>query len=342
MASAPEILVTGGTGFVGSYLLRYLVQEGYGPIRALKRQSSSLALVGDAATFIEWVDCDLLDVHGLQQALEGIRQVYHVAALVSLDPADKKHMMRINRDGTAHMVDQCLHAGVEKLVYVSSIAALGKPQEGTEMDEGQPWDRPEVATTYGLSKYLAEMEVWRGIQEGLQAAIAIPSVVLGSGPWEDNTMNFFRLGYKGNRFYPAGAGGFVDVRDVARFLIRLMESDIRNSRFLVTAENHSYRALMSDIADIFGTRRPDIRIGKNAQRIFSWFDWLGHVLTGSPRVITGDTVRTAGVEVHYRNERSREALDFEYTPIARTLQETCRQYAQAAQNQFEPLTLPLL
>jgi nucleoside-diphosphate-sugar epimerase len=339
---AARILVTGGTGFIGSYLLRYLVQEGYGPVRALKRSSSSLALVGEAAGEVEWVDCDLLDVHGLEQALRGIRQVYHAAALVSLDPAEKKHMMRVNREGTAHVVDQCLHAGIEKLVYVSSIAALGKPQGSTEMDEGQPWEWPEVATTYGLSKYLAELEVWRGMQEGLPAAIALPSVVLGSGPWEDNTMNFFRLGYKGNRFYPAGAGGFVDVRDVARFLLRLMESEIQGERFLVTAENHSYRRLMSDIADLFGTRHPDIRIGKQAQRVFSWFDWLGHVFTGSPRVITSDTVRTAGEVIHYRNDKSRQDLDFEYTPISRTLQETCRQYAEAAQNDFAPLTLPLL
>ncbi|MBK8704119.1 MAG: NAD-dependent epimerase/dehydratase family protein [Saprospiraceae bacterium] len=183
--ATPDILVTGGTGFIGSYLLRYLVQNGYTRIRALRRPNSKMDMVAEIQDKIEWVECDLLDVLGLEEAMEGIRYVYHCAALVSMNRRDAQRLIEVNREGTANMVNWSLEKGVEKFLHVSSIAAIGHNKHAEFIDENCHWERSGKLSYYALSKYQAEQEVWRGVAEGLNAVVVNPSVVLGSGRWKE-------------------------------------------------------------------------------------------------------------------------------------------------------------
>jgi len=222
-----KIFVTGGTGFVGSYLLRYLVQQGQEHIKAIKRANSSMALVESIKDKIQWVEGDILDVPFLEQEMEGITQVYHCAAVVSFEPKLAAEMREVNIEGTANMVN------------------IAKPKEW--QDENTKWKEDKNNSNYGKSKYRAEMEVWRGIMEGLNAAIICPSLILGSGFWNSGTGNIFRLYGNGFPFYAGGISGLVDVRDVAKAAIQLMESAIQEERFVVSGENLAYKDLFTQI-----------------------------------------------------------------------------------------------
>ena len=200
-----QILVTGGTGFLGSYLLRILLKKGYQKIRALKRDSSDLSLVHNVKDQIEWVEGDLLDPESLGDAMEGVRQVYHCGAMVSFDPKQSNQMMRVNVEGTENIVNIALEIGIEKMVHVSSIAALGRTKETPNVNEETYFKRDENNSNYSISKYLSEQEVWRGIAEGLPAAILNPSVIIGSGFWNKGTGRMFQKVWDGLKFYPVGS-----------------------------------------------------------------------------------------------------------------------------------------
>ena len=176
-----KIFVTGGTGFVGAYLLQYLVANGYQNITALKRPSSPMDLVVSISNQIHWVEGDVLDLPVLEEVMKEVDQVYHCAAMVSFQPNDKEQMMQVNRQGTANIVNMAMHHKVKKLVHISSIAAIGKEKDQKIISELTKWKEDVNTTNYAKSKYAAEMEVWRGIAEGLKAVIINPSMILGSG-----------------------------------------------------------------------------------------------------------------------------------------------------------------
>jgi len=217
--------VTGGTGFVGAYLLRYLVQEGV-RVRALRRADSPMDLVAEIADKVEWVEGDILDVPFLETAMEGVDNVYHCAATVSFDPRDREHMMKVNIEGTANIVNICLSLNIRRLLHVSSIAALGREADTPHVNEAAKWSDSPLNSNYAISKFKAECEVWRGMAEGLDVVVVNPSVIVGSGYWEKGSSALFKTIGKGMKYYPAGGTGFVDVRDVARASIGLMNSDI--------------------------------------------------------------------------------------------------------------------
>ena len=175
-----RILVTGATGFLGAYLLRQLVTQGHA-IRALRRANSPMHLVEDIADLVEWVEADILDIVALETAFEGVTHVYHCAAMVSFHPRDVDRMMKINVEGTANIVNLSLSFGVQKLVHVSSIAAVGRSKERPQLDESSKWTTSKLNTNYAISKYMGEQEVWRGHAEGLAVGIVNPAIILGSG-----------------------------------------------------------------------------------------------------------------------------------------------------------------
>lgn len=196
------ILITGGTGFLGSHLLRTLVQSGK-PVRALYRREIPQRLQ-DIQDRVEWVSGDILDVVRLETAMEGISQVYHSAASVSFSPADRAQMMRINVEGTANVVNMAIDAGVDKMVHVSSVSSIGRAKVGNLIDEDCEWVESPHNTAYAVSKYQSEMEVWRGIAEGLNAVIVNPSIILGSGSWHDGSGMLFKNAWKEFPYYTSG------------------------------------------------------------------------------------------------------------------------------------------
>ena len=336
-----KIFVTGGTGFVGSYLLRYLVQQGHEHIKAVKRTNSSMALVESVKDKIEWVEGDILDIPFLEQEMEGITQVYHCAALVSFEPKAAAKMKTVNIEGTANMVNIALYHQIEKMVYISSVAALGTSKPKEWQDENTKWKEDKNNSNYGKSKYRAEMEVWRGIMEGLTAAIISPSLILGSGFWNSGTGNIFRLYGNGFPFYAGGISGLVDVRDVAKAAIQLMESAIQEERFVVSGENLAYKDLFTQIASAAGVKPPAYPVNSLLTGIGWRLEWLKSSLTGTPPTITKESARSAANQTYYRNQKSIDLLNFQYTPIAQTIQETVQQFKQAQQNGLSPMYLPL-
>ncbi len=337
-----QILVTGGTGFIGSYLLRYLVQEGCRHIRAVRRTGSDLSLVAPVADAIEWVEGDVRDVFFLEDCMQDARLVFHCAAKLSFHSAEVKEMMQINVEGTANVVNAALHTGVEKLLHVSSVEAIGRSRDGETLTESNIWQRSRFHTNYALSKFLGEQEVWRGVAEGLTANVVNPAVVIGGGRWEEGPLQFFRLVWDNFPFYPAGGSGFVDVRDVTRFMVRLMESDISGERFLLSADNMSYRALMERLAHYLDRRPPSIRLHPWMQALGWRLAWLQRLLGSRSLPLTRETARIASSTFFIDPAKSRAALDFDYLPIEETLAAAAQRFREAVQDDFAPRLLPLV
>jgi nucleoside-diphosphate-sugar epimerase len=342
--SSKKILITGGTGFIGAYLVRHLLQLGYDNLRCTRQASSSLQLLKGVADQVEWVDADLLDLASLEAAMQGVQQVYHCAAIVSFQEKDRRKMLKTNAEGTANLVNLALELGIEKLVHVSSIAAIGRKANDPHIDEQTAWKDADENSPYAVSKHQAEMEVWRGIAEGLNAAIVNPANVLGSGFWQGRTSTgqIFRNIWQGLRFYPKGTTGFVDVRDVVRFMVLLMNSGLNGERYILSGENLSFRQVFHEIARALGVRPPSIAVTPLIREAAWRAAWLAGKFTGRAPFITKQTARSSARTYYYDNRKSLAAFPFSYTPISQTVQETGAQFLRSAQNGLEPDVLPML
>ncbi len=336
--SSKKILITGATGFIGSYLVRYLLQNGYTNLRCTRQPSSSMVLLKDAADKVEWVNADLLDVMALEEAMHGIQQVYHCAAIVSFQEKDNRAMQEINVEGTANIVNLALDFGIEKLVYVSSIAAIGRKPNDPNIDEQTTWTEADWNSPYGISKHRGEMEVWRGIAEGLNAAIVNPANVLGSGFWKGRTSTgqIFHNIWKGLRFYPLGTSGFVDVRDVVRFMVLLMESEVSGERYILSAENLPFKRLFDEISTTIGVKPPSVAVTPLTRELAWRGAWLASKFSGKPPFITKQTARSSARTFFYDNQKSLTAFPFQYLPIQQTVRETGAQFLRSEKNGFEP------
>ena len=336
-----KILVTGGTGFLGSYLLRYLVEQGYNNIHAIRRSTSKMDLVEEVKDKINWIECDILDVVGLGEAMQGVQQIYHVAAMVSFEPKHRKKMHQVNIEGTANIVNLALVHGVEKLVHVSSTAAIGRRKKITQIDEKTKWERSNYNSEYGISKYLAEQEVWRGMAEGLSAVVINPGIILGAGFWEEGSAKFFMKMWKGNKFYGRGGNAFVDVRDVSRLMIMMMESEVAGERFLAIGENWPYQKVFDTIADSIGKSRPTIGLNAFLGGLAWRVEWVRSKLTGSSALVTKETVQNSFRTWVYDNQKSIDTFDFQYTPLEKTINETGDIFQKTIKNKLKPSFLPV-
>jgi dihydroflavonol-4-reductase len=327
-----RILITGATGFVGSYLARYLVKNGYTYIVCLKRPTSRLDMVAEVKDKVIWEEGDILDVPFLENILRGhqIEQIYHCAAVVSFDPRDREEMYNINVVGTENVVNAALEVGIEKLVYTSSIAAIGRVEHEPWVRETNKWQRSPLNSHYAISKFQAEQEVWRGIAEGLTAAMVNPTVILGSQYWEQGTGRLFDQVGRGLRFYTEGSTGYVDVRDVVTFMVKLMDSPIDNQRFVLNGENMSYKTMFEKIALILNKKPANIPVTPLLRQIAWRVEWLKSRFTGRRPLITKETARTSGTTFYFDNKKSLATFpDFQYSNIAATIEETAQQFVES-------------
>ncbi|RAJ85431.1 nucleoside-diphosphate-sugar epimerase [Chitinophaga dinghuensis] len=318
------ILVTGGTGLLGSHLIRSLVEAGK-PVRAIYRKAPA-AQLQDIHHKIEWVEGDILDVVGLEEVMEGIRQVYHCAGMVSFTPGNNG-LRKVNVEGTANVVNCALDAGVEKLVHVSSVAALGRAKDGQHITEESEWVPSKHNSQYAVSKFDGELEVWRGIAEGLPAVVVNPSIILGSGFWEDGSSAIFKNVYKEFPYYTRGVNGFVDVRDVAKAMMMLMDAPVTGERFILSADNWSYKDLFTSMANALH-RKPPV---KEATPFMTGLVWrvekIKHMLGGKSPLITKETAHTAQLKVFYDNKKIQQFLPaFHFRSLATTIEETCQDF----------------
>lgn len=334
------ILVTGGTGFLGSYLIRLLLSKGY-QVRATKRANSPMDLVADIADQVEWAEADVTDIVALEDAMKGISYVMHCAAMVSFHPRDVTRMMQINVEGTANLVNLSLEMGVKRFIHVSSIAAIGRTKERPHLDENAKWVQSDGNSQYAISKYMSEQEVWRGHAEGLDVAIINPAIVLGSGFWDVGSAKFFRQINDGLKFSPIGRSGFVDVRDVARFMVLLLESDVNGERYILNAENTLYRDFFKMIATALNAKTPPITVTPLLAEVAWRVEWLKEKLLGVDPMVTKETARNSVSSFYYGNEKSLAAFDFKYRPLEQTIREIGAQFLEARADGFKPLVLPL-
>ena len=251
-----KVLITGGTGFLGAYIIKELVEKNYS-VRAIRRSSKLPFFISkDIFDRVEWVDGDILDVTVLEDAMTGIDVVIHSAAKLSFVLKERKKIFKTNVEGTANVVNAALAQNVKRFVHVSSVAALGRKTKGEHVNETKQWQDSKWNTNYGVSKYYSEMETWRAIAEGLNAVIVNPSTILGYGDWNTSSCAIFKSVYKQFPWYTNGINGFVDVEDVAKAIVLLMESNINEERFILNGDNISFRELLNLIADGFGKKHP--------------------------------------------------------------------------------------
>ncbi|GAB3495895.1 SDR family oxidoreductase [Spirosoma knui] len=326
ISSLPNtVFITGATGFIGSHFARHYLNLGY-TVSALKRPESGYGLLTDVADQINWQEGDILDIPSLEAAILPNCDVIHAAAIVSFLPKDRDQMERINVEGTANVVNVCLKAGVRKLGYVSSVAALGRPtakggksDEPVTIAEDQKWEESPNNSAYAKSKYRAELEVWRGVAEGLQAVMVNPSVVLGVGDWSRSSLQLIKYVYDEKQFYPAGLVNYVDVLDVVDALVTLMQSDVTAERYILNGGTIPYRSLLEQIAAAVGKRAPTIQVPPALTRVLWPLEALRAWVTGKSQLITRETARSASSLYAYNGHKIEQVLGFQYRPLSDTL-----------------------
>lgn len=325
------ILVTGATGLVGSHLLVELTKQGK-QFRALKRAGADTTLVEKLFQYYNipfpgqsvWVEGDVTDMFSLLDAMEGVEQVYHCAAIVSFSRNDEEQLNKVNVEGTANVVNAAMEKGVEKLCYVSSVAALGRADNNKVMSEKTVWKASRKNSVYAISKYAAEREVWRGVEEELDAVIVNPCVIIGPGDATRSSGRMIESIRNGMKFYPGGSNSFIDVRDVAKIMIALTDSEIKNERFVLAAENLPYKNLLELIANALGKPTPSIHANLFLSAIAWRVAWLVGLLTGSNPFITRETAMTGQQQNVYSNEKIKERLGWDFIPVKDAIENACK------------------
>lgn len=321
------IFVTGGTGVLGSHLLYELTRNG-ASVRAIYRDASKIDSVkrvfdfynrSEGAAFfskIEWVQCDVLDIVSLEDAMQGCEFVYHCAALVSFQKKDFYKMMKINRQGTANVVNLALDLKVKKLCFVSSTAAISVDPEHLNLPlvEKNKWIQTPETSGYAISKYSSEKEVWRGIEEGLDAVIINPSMILGAGNWNESSLTILRTIASGFKFYTKGANAFVDARDVAESMVQLMKSEFKNERYLCAGQNVSFRTLFNLVATQLHVQPPTIYARPFLSGLARRFDYVKSFFTGK-QTLTKETEQSAQTITEYDSSKLKQAIGIQFRSL---------------------------
>ncbi len=319
-AKGNMILVTGGSGLVGTELITQLLRQG----RKIKATYNKTPLPAFNNKNITAFKCDILDIITLQQVMEDVTHVFHCAAIVSFSPKDRDEVLKINVEGTTNVVNAATTTGIKKLVHVSSVAALNKSISSKKTTEELIWKNEPGNNLYGRSKFLAEMEVWRAMGEGLPAVIVNPSLILGGTDWNKGSTAIFKTVYNEFPWYTEGVTGFVDVRDVAKAMILLMDSTIINERFILNAENISYKDVFTLIAESFSKKPPHKRVSPLLAELVWRTEVLKTFLTGKKHLLTKDTARTAQAKVYFDNTKIKTTLPgFTFIPLKQTINDTC-------------------
>lgn len=328
------ILVTGASGFLGKHLIDALREKGV-PTRALYH--SNPPKEEPSHSNIEWRSCDLLDIGVLLESMEGVETVIHTAAIVSFDPRKKQEMIDLNVNMTAQVVNAALDKNINRLIHVSSIAALGRAlqpgqkiyDDAIEIDEESYWVESKNNSSYAKSKYLSELEVWRGMAEGLNAVIINPSLILGEGDWTKGSAQLMDVVAKEFPWYTNGINGWVDVKDVVKAILLLTDSPKKDTRYIINNGNYSYKNIFSQMALLLNKKTPHRKANPWITEVVWRIELLKSRILKKEAVITKESARTAQTKCLYNNQKFlKDFPQFKYTPIETTL----RRMAKAYQN----------
>jgi dihydroflavonol-4-reductase len=330
------ILVTGGTGLVGSHLLLSLVSRGH-HVRALKRKTSDIEGVRkvfqwysspeeDLFGKIEWVEGDILDYYSLEAILEETDIIYHCAAVISFEKRLRTRVIQNNVEGTENLINAAIACGVKRFCHVSSVAALGKNSEGSPVTEDTVWIPSNKNSGYSESKFYSEAEVWRGIEEGLDAVIVNPSIIIGPGNWDNGSCRFFPTIYKGLRFYTSGENGFVDVRDVIEAILMLTDEEnfnkSKNQKYLLNAENIGFREFFQLIAHALQKPAPSRKATGFMLQIAGIATFIGSLVSGKNATINKETISSAIHKNWYDGSKITKLFGFRYRTVQQAIQHT--------------------
>jgi dihydroflavonol-4-reductase len=303
-------------------------------VRAIRRNSKNWPFFISPKIFekVEWIEGDILDVVALGDAMLGMDAVVHAAAKVSFQAADRSEMFRINIEGTANVVNLALESGISKLLYVSSVAALGRTKNGGTVTEEKKWEESAMNTSYALSKYHAEMEVWRAMGEGLDVTVVNPSTILGYGDWNTSSCAIFKNVYNEFPWYTTGVNGFVDVEDVARAIVLLLETESSGERFILSSENWTFQELLNNIARGFNKKLPYRRATPMLAEIAWRFEKLKSVFTGKAALLTRESARVSQTKTYFNTGKIMNRLPgFNFTPLSQSIEKTCKNYLGSPQ-----------
>jgi nucleoside-diphosphate-sugar epimerase len=330
-ADRGAVFITGGTGFLGAYIIQCLVEKGI-RVRALRRTTSRLPFFIPAAVWekVEWIEGDVLDVVALQEGMDGMDSVVHAAAIVSFAGHDRDQMYKVNIDGTANVVNMALEKGVRRLLHVSSVAALGRTLTATTVNEAKKWEDTGANTHYAITKHEAEMHAWRGFAEGLEGVIINPSTILGFGNWHQSSCAIFKNAYKEFPWYTQGVNGFVGVEDAAEATVGLLQSGISEKRFIINAENRSFQSLFTAMARGFGKKPPHRHANKFLSELAWRLEAVKGAITGSKPLLSRETAKIAHSHTSFDNSALLQALPgFQYQSLDAVIEKACGQYRQA-------------
>ena len=330
------ILVTGGTGLVGAHLLFTLIDNNE-EVRAIYRETSDLNAVKKVFSYytsevdmlfnkIDWQIADITDILSLEVVFKNIDYVYHCAAYISFNPRHFKKLKKVNVEGTANVVNYCISEKITKLCYISSVASLGKSENKsliTEECEFNPNDRNSV---YSITKHQAEVEVWRGTQEGLDAIIVQPGVIIGEGIWNSASGRIFRTIAKGLKFYTPGGIGIVDVQDVVKAMIYLTKSELKNEAYILVGENILYEKLLAKISHKLNKKAPKLLISKTLMLSFASYDWFLNKLFKTRRKLLKSTVRNLFKRSFYNSSKITNTKSFKFSNFDKTIERVAGNY----------------
>jgi dihydroflavonol-4-reductase len=312
----PIVLVTGASGLVGQELISQLRHLPYN-IKAIYHKTEPEQINASNITYIK---CDLLDVVKLEEIMEGVSFVYHCAGLVKFTSSNKSLLYKINVEATANIVNAALDARVKKIVHVSSVAALGRMNQKEPITENTKWTKEGGGSVYGHTKFLGELEIWRGIAEGLNAVVVNPSIILGAGNWNDGSTAIFKRVYEGLNWYTEGTAGFVDVRDVCKAMILLMQAEVSAERYIISGENCTFRKVFDTIADEFNVKRPAKKVTALLSEIVWRAEKIRCLFTRKEPLITKETAASALAKVTFDNSKLlKQFPDFQYMPISASI-----------------------
>lgn len=324
-----QILLTGGSGFVGYYLAQALLKAGFA-VRALLRPESHRAQLEKLPGRLSFVAGDLLDTDSLLSALDGCSTVVHAAAKVSFSATEVGQLYQINTEGTANLINCCIECGIARFIHISSVAALDRSKEQSLISEQNRWQEKPANTHYAASKFGAEREVWRGQAEGLSVAALYPATVIGPGDWWGaSTPHLFRTA-EGRKFYSHGSSGFVDVRDVAAALLLVLDRNMDGDRFLLSAENLSWKEALTQMAQALQLAPPSIGLAKWQTALLWPLATLWAKISGTPPVLSRDFHRSAQAQHHYDGSKITRETGFQYRPVSLAIEETAKLYLARA------------
>lgn len=332
-------MVTGATGMLGSRVVYDLVNSGFS-VRAIYRDKKRISQFEKNISYytrepqkissvVEWVQADVTEYASLTDALDGVTTVYHCAAMVSFYKPDRPLMYEVNIYGTEKLVNACVLKGVQKLCHVSSVAALGKTEDGKMVDEETNWLPDKKNTGYSIAKHYSEMQAWRSMHEGLDVVVVNPSIILGPGEWASGSPAFFDQIYKGLKFYTTGLTGFVDFRDVSKAMLMLTNehlSEAKGNRFLLSAVNYSYKEMFELIARALNVKAPSVKAGELLTGIAWRAALVAAKLSGEKPLITKENVRNASNRTYFDGARIQKEFTFHYRDITETVKEVAEMY----------------